>query len=261
VGGGFANIGGQPRNYLAALDATDDALTTWNPDANRPVYALAVSGNTAYAGGSFFGMGGQPRWGLAAIITDTPTATLLAQFDAASTANGIELRWSFGDPGRVATVAVDRAVQATGPWVSIDPEVNVVSGVTVALDRTADGGREYFYRLVVQLTDGRPMVFGPVSANGDESIPMSSLVFKSPNPTPGGIRVQYVVARAGQVRLELLDVSGRVVTTLTDRIQEPGRYEAAWDGAGRRGQLAPGLYFVRLMVPDHVIARKLAVVR
>jgi len=73
--------------------------------------------------------------------------------------------------------------------------------------------------------------------------------------------VHYAVARGGQVRLELVDVSGRVAATLTDRIQEPGRYVAAWDGAGQRGRLAPGLYFVRFMAPDRVTVRKLAVVR
>jgi hypothetical protein len=87
------------------------------------------------------------------------------------------------------------------------------------------------------------------------------MTLMSPNPTAGGIQVQYGVARAGQVRLELLDVSGRVVATLLDRAQEPGRFDAAWDGVGPRGQLPPGLYFVRFVAPDFMTVRKLAVVR
>jgi hypothetical protein len=261
AGGYFTSIGGQPRNDIAALDAVTGLATALNPNADGGVLALAASDAAVYLGGQFHNVGGQLSPGIAAISVDTPTATLLAQFDATSAADGIELRWSFGDPSRVATVAVERALQATGPWASIDPEVQVTSGVTVALDRTAGGGGEYFYRLVVQLTDGSPMVFGPVSAIGGESIPTSSLTLKSPNPTPGGIQVRYAVARAGQVRLELLDVSGRVVATLADRAQEPGRYEAAWDGVGPRGQLPPGLYFVRFVAPDCITVRKLAVVR
>jgi hypothetical protein len=120
---------------------------------------------------------------------------------------------------------------------------------------------QYFYRLVAQLTDGSQVVFGPVSANRGAVVTRSDMTLKSPNPTPGQIHVQYAVARAGQVRLELVDVSGRVVATLADRTQEPGRYEAAWDGAGRRGQLPPGLYFVRFVAPDFMTVRKLAVVR
>jgi hypothetical protein len=63
------------------------------------------------------------------------------------------------------------------------------------------------------------------------------------------------------VRLELLDVSGRVAETLADRGQAPGRYVLAWDGAGRRGPLSPGLYFIRLVTPDQVMMRKLAIIR
>mgnify|MGYP003693712801 CR=1 FL=1 len=51
--------------------------------------------------------------------------------------------------------------------------------------------------------------------------------------------MHYAVARAGRVRVELLDVSGRVAATLADRDHEPGRYVAVWDGVGRRGRLAP----------------------
>ena len=89
----------------------------------------------------------------------------------------------------------------------------------------------------------------------------SDLTLVSPNPTSGGIHVEYGVAHAGQVRLELLDVSGRVVATLADRIQTPGHYIAAWDGAVRRGRQSPSLYFVRLMAPDQMAVRKLVMIR
>jgi hypothetical protein len=261
AGGYFASIGGQPRNNIAALDAVTGVATALNPNADDRVMALAESTNAVYLGGQFHSVGGQLSPGIAAISVDTPTGTLLAQFDASSAADGIELRWSFGDPSRVTSVAVERALQATGPWVSIDPEVQVVSGGTVALDRTADGSGEYFYRLVAHLMDGGEAVFGPVFASRGEPLAMSDLTLMSPNPTPGGIQVHYAVARAGQVRLEVLDVAGRVAATLAERIQDPGHYEAAWDGAGQGGQLAPGLYFLRLTAPDRVTVRKLAVVR
>jgi hypothetical protein len=225
------------------------------------ILSLIRRGSTVYAGGGFNMIGGQPQSGIAAISADISTATLLAQFEAITSVDGIELRWKFGEPTRVRTVAVERALHVGGSWVSITPELLEESGVTVALDRTADGSGEYFYRLLAQLTDGRQMVFGPISASRGDLLMRSDLALVSPNPTSGGIEVHYGVARTGQVRLELLDVSGRVVATLADRIQAPGHYVAAWDGAGRRGQHSPGLYFVHLMAPDQMAMRKLVMIR
>ena len=63
AGGEFTSIGGQTRNYIAALDAGTGAATDWNPNASGGIFqplvlALAVSGSTVYAGGSFTSIGG-----------------------------------------------------------------------------------------------------------------------------------------------------------------------------------------------------------
>jgi len=62
VGGHFNTIGGQPRNNVAALDATSGDATTWNPDAGSDIEALAVSGSTVYVGGYFGSIGVQARY-------------------------------------------------------------------------------------------------------------------------------------------------------------------------------------------------------
>ena len=259
AGGDFTHIGGRPRNHLAAIDAGSGASTAWNPNVNDGVLALALSGSTLYAGGPFIGAGGEPRSGLAAIAgPDLPTPTLLAQFDATTVADGIELRWRFGDANRVTKAAVERALDGAGPWLAIAPELHEESGVAVALDRAADGSEEYFYRLVAQLTNGTWAVFGPVSASRRELLSRSDLTLVTPNPTSDGAQVQYGVSRRGRVRLELVDVSGRVAATLADRVHSPGQHVVSWNGAG---QLSPGLYFVRLAAEDRVAVRKLAIIR
>ncbi|MBN2027468.1 MAG: hypothetical protein JW854_11980, partial [Actinobacteria bacterium] len=79
AGGEFTTIGGQTRNYIAALDATVNTnnATAWNPNAAYYVYALAVSGTTVYAGGYFTSIGGQPRNRIAALdaTVNTNSAT------------------------------------------------------------------------------------------------------------------------------------------------------------------------------------------
>jgi len=56
VGGSFTSIAGQPRNHLAALEASG-AATDWNPDINGTVGTLQVFGSTLYAGGQFSSVG------------------------------------------------------------------------------------------------------------------------------------------------------------------------------------------------------------
>jgi hypothetical protein len=69
------SIGGADRNYVAAVDTGTGLATPWNPDADQPVAALAVSGSTVYAGGSFSSIGMQSRNHIAALDATLGQAT------------------------------------------------------------------------------------------------------------------------------------------------------------------------------------------
>jgi hypothetical protein len=77
IGGRFTTIDGQARNNIAALNS-DGTLSSFNPDANGPVAALALSPDAAtlYAGGRFTLIGGLPRLSLAALNTADGRATV-----------------------------------------------------------------------------------------------------------------------------------------------------------------------------------------
>ncbi|MBC7919846.1 MAG: hypothetical protein H7Z75_02030, partial [Ferruginibacter sp.] len=76
VGGGFTQIGGQNRLYVAHILADKTVDAAFNPGTNSLVNALALSGNLLYVGGYFTQIGDQPRTFLAALnaTTGTPTA-------------------------------------------------------------------------------------------------------------------------------------------------------------------------------------------
>jgi trimeric autotransporter adhesin len=72
VGGNFTSMGGQPRNFMAALDAQFGFATEWSPNPDAPVSTLALSPTsptTIYAGGQFTSIAGQPRNFVAALDT------------------------------------------------------------------------------------------------------------------------------------------------------------------------------------------------
>jgi len=75
VSGGFASVGGQPRNGLAAVDPVSGLVTAWNPAVSGFVSGLAAAGGVIYAWGSFGSIGGQPRRNIAALDPFSGNAT------------------------------------------------------------------------------------------------------------------------------------------------------------------------------------------
>ena len=67
VGGSFGKVGATTRNNVAAVDATSGSVTSWNPNSDGRVCALAVLGTTVYAGGWFGSIGGQSRQKIVAL--------------------------------------------------------------------------------------------------------------------------------------------------------------------------------------------------
>ncbi len=62
MGGVFNNVGGQPRNRIARLDATSALPDSFNPNATGAVHTIGLQADgKVLAGGFFNNVGGQPR--------------------------------------------------------------------------------------------------------------------------------------------------------------------------------------------------------
>jgi len=232
---------------LTPIAAPGNRFAGWSGDASGSASPLALT------------MGGYGS--IVARFEPVTTATLLAQFDALSLEQGIVLRWRFGTPERVLAVVIERAGSGDGPWAVLPLEQREEAGAFVAVDETAEAGREYFYRLVATLRDGPNTTFGPVTARPAGAIIESAITLVAPNPCAGGTQIQFAVARAGHVRMVVADVAGRIVTTLLDGNPKPGRYSVAWDGTAASRRAPPGLYFLRLTAPDRTSVARLAIIR
>ena len=86
---------------------------------------------------------------------------------------------------------------------------------------------------------------GDVAAGLDEITP--TLGAPRPNPTAGAVAVPFRLPAAARVRLDVVDVLGRVVRVIVDERREAGAHEAAWDGRDGAGRpAAAGVYLLRL---------------
>ena len=83
-----------------------------------------------------------------------------------------------------------------------------------------------------------------------------------PNPFNPGTVIAYQVQSAGVVRLEILDLKGRMVRALVDGYLSAGEYETAWDGLDDHGGRVPsGAYLYMLRVADFTASRKLVLLK
>ena len=107
---------------------------------------------------------------------------------------------------------------------------------------------------------GMACLIDPGAASVDPTPAADSWLRLSPNPAIGPAEIEFTLARPGHVRLEVLDVEGRVRSRLMDEDRTPGPQRIVWSGLGEHGALSPGLYFIRLEAAGRKVAKQLVVV-
>jgi len=79
-----------------------------------------------------------------------------------------------------------------------------------------------------------------------------------PNPFNAGTTIGYRLAQEDDVRLEISNIAGQVVTTLVDGRQGPGLHAVRWDGRNGSGQaVGSGVYLCRLTAGGRRASRKM----
>jgi hypothetical protein len=78
-----------------------------------------------------------------------------------------------------------------------------------------------------------------------------------PNPFSRSVQIRYNVPVAGRVRAEVFDVSGRAVAVLADGKAAAGRVETVW----KPGNLANGVYLLKVVLPNGTVSEKLMLLR
>lgn len=83
----------------------------------------------------------------------------------------------------------------------------------------------------------------------------------APNPTSGAVAIALALPAASSVRLTVVDVGGRLVAVVADRLLDAGRHYLSWDGVVDGGfHATSGVYFARLEVDGRLRAKRSIVV-
>ena len=84
----------------------------------------------------------------------------------------------------------------------------------------------------------------------------------APNPTSGSCTFQLSLPARARVRVDVLDLSGRVVSTLLDEAESPGTIPLRWTGRDRdRKSVASGIYLVRARAGNDEVVRRIALIQ
>ncbi|HUV86761.1 MAG TPA: T9SS type A sorting domain-containing protein [bacterium] len=210
-----------------------------------------------------------------AVVAGANLSELQANADAAYNKyweiyTGVETFWARALPGAVelswepninyAGFNLYRA-EATGPTTEVKVNNRLITGRKPFryVDSTVAADTTYDYTLEAVTLNGGKERYGPVRVKAEgKTKPLSfRLAQNFPNPARTTTTIAFTLAEAGDVTLEVFDLSGRKVATVAEGHRPAGENEAVLD----TGNLAAGVYVYRLRAADAVATKRLAVVK
>lgn len=184
---------------------------------------------------------------------------LITSFEAVSVDNGVDVRWDLkSDEALEGYTLYRRDDAASTPVVASQGPATSRSYV----DTSVEDGKTYHYELVIRTTDGHE--FRSQIATVSTRVVTLALGQNHPNPFNPQTTIPYDLPAGGSVRVRLwiLDISGRLVSTLVDEDQSGGSYKVTWEGKDDRGDaVSSGVYFYVLDAGAERRTRKLVLLK
>jgi hypothetical protein len=109
------------------------------------------------------------------------------------------------------------------------------------------------------LTPGTPTAAEEAPVPGQQG---SLLRPAYPNPIGPSTTIRFDLPGTSEVRVQVVDATGRLVRQLLDRQFGAGPHTIVWDGTNERGEaVASGVYFCRLVAGERAETRRMTLVR
>jgi hypothetical protein len=181
----------------------------------------------------------------------------------------------YGDGGHKAsniTITIFREYEIF-PWLSVTPSAGTVApDNSQTIQVTCDGSQmplgDYDGTIFIASNDpDLSMIEIPVNFHVDFASGIAARHYLDPrishypNPFTDQVVITLDLAESQQVSLEVYDVTGEKITTLTNDRLDAGTYHFGWDGTNKQGtKMKAGIYFYRLKAGDFEKVEKLLMI-
>ncbi len=183
----------------------------------------------------------------------SPVSVAISSYEVVNTSKGVRVSAEFASGFDNLYVKVYRNI--VGETARVIHSQGHRNGDPFAyVDESAVPGETYEYRIGVADEDGEfYSPFQKITLPGVEF----ALQQNHPNPFNPTTTIGYSLSAADEVRLVVYDARGALVKVLVDEAKTAGEYSAVWNGLDNNGNaVASGVYFYRLIVGQHITAKK-----
>jgi hypothetical protein len=119
---------------------------------------------------------------------------------------------------------------------------------SVGITRRVENVFDWFQVDAAVLCDTTGLIIDVGDPSAGPAIARTMLFQNAPNPFNPQTTVRYQLAEKSHVKLQIFDVSGKLVRTLVDGVQARNTYSVKWDGTNQAGTVvSSGVYWARMV--------------
>jgi hypothetical protein len=252
---------------------TDAAMADVDADGDLEVVFGAADGNMYLLDHEGVIQSGWPVQ-LDGVIKGSPTIVDLNRDGSSEIFIGTTNHWVYGltkDGGDYFGFPIESyyAVEGTPAFADLDRDQDVelvigTNGNLMVADLT--GGASLInnwptHRGNLRRT-GTPTRLIPVSLEPENPLPLEfTLSGNYPNPFNASTQIKFSLAKAGPVRLEVIDIRGRVRDLLIDDNMTAGSQQISWNATFSGVNAEAGVYLYRLTTTEGSLIRKMTLIK
>jgi hypothetical protein len=105
--------------------------------------------------------------------------------------------------------------------------------------------------------DGSSQITKPIGIESFAIPEEFSLAQSYPNPFNASATIEYGLPVSTQVKIDIYDISGRLISTIVNEYQEPGYHKITWNA----GKESSGFYFYRISADNFIETKKMLLLK